>query len=340
MAEELLALKRTALLQRCAELGIKKCSSKNKATLVGLILARQLAQLPPIAKPAPTSVLELCPVPVDVGAVANYISGYMASRASYYVEKKRAPFVEDELAEYYIAKSSGGLEIGGGSCAMDVKAPADGKFAVDRIRGNIGIDVMCVIMNKAVSNEKSLIQNFSSSGADLDTIFKQGRDQEAVSQYMEQYSQKLGGVKIKHSLGELFILAFVSTATAVFLVCFRISMPNIQHVVSGGFIGSGKSPVNILVNNFIDPAYGTVKLYKSKKRMELRLLPAVLKSKLAVKIYELPSKVSQMAEASEAGEASEASLASGAGGNSLSNGISRSAINQTMGTDTALPASL
>lgn len=302
------SLKKTNLLKICAELGIKKCSSKNKRQLLELI-AKHIT--PTIVQTR--TVLEICPIPINVEPVMAYISRYMASRASYYAEKKRAPFVEDEFAEYYIAKSSGGSEVGGGSCAMDVIA---------FLKCKIGIDVMCVIMNKSMPNEKSLIQNFSSSGADLDSMFKQRQDKEAVSQYLEQYSHKLEGVKAKHSLEDLYILAFVSTISEIFLVCFKIDMSNIKNVVSGGFVG-GESSVNISVSNFVDSAYGTVKLYKSKKRMELRLLPAVLKSKLAVKIYELPAYADASIEAS-----------------ATSKGTSLSAIIQTTGTETALPASL
>jgi hypothetical protein len=222
-------------------------------------------------------VLELCKIPesLDIQLMIENIAKYMDSRAQYYREKKRSPFVEDEFSEYFTAKSTGGSEIGGGSCAMDVQT-----------KNNEGIDAMCVIMNKYFSNEKSLIQNFSSSGVDLDILFKDKKDTEAVKLYGDQYLKKLQDVKKEKNLNELYILAFVSTSKDVFLVCFKINPENIKHVSSGGFVKNKKEAnVNIIVNNFINPSYGNVKLYKSKKRMELRLLPEVLKSEYVKKIY-------------------------------------------------------
>lgn len=222
-------------------------------------------------------VIALCEVPtsVNITQMKESISSYMESRKAYYKDKKRSPFVEDEFSEYYTAKVTAGEEIGGGSCGMDVKTGA-----------NEGIDVMCVIMNKHQSNEKSLMQNFSTSGANLDVLFHEKQDKEAVSLYMNQYSKKIEKVKAEKGLNDLYIMAFVSTEKDVHLVCFKLNLENIQHVTSGGFVNKQKeSYVNILVTNFINPLYGNVKLYKSKKRMELRLLPAVLTSEHAVKLY-------------------------------------------------------
>ena len=220
-------------------------------------------------------VLELCSIPdtINIQEIKKHINSYMVSRVSYYRDKKRAPFIEDEFSEYYVAKSSGGIEIGGGSCAMDVQIK------------DIGIDVMCVIMNKNSSNEKSLIQNFSSSGENLDTLFKNKKDNEAVNLYTSQYLKKLLDVKKDKLLKELYILAFISTIKDVFIACFKINIENIENISSGGFVKNKNTCVNIIINNFIDPLYGNVKLYKSKKRMELRLLPNILKSEHIIKIY-------------------------------------------------------
>ena len=225
-------------------------------------------------------VLELCKIPesINIGMMTEFINKYMESRVSYYREKKRSPFIEDEFSEFYTAKCSNGIEIGGGSCAMDVQT-----------KENEGIDAICVIMNKNSSNEKSLIQNFSSSGVDLDTLFRDKKDSEAIELYLAQYLNKLKDVKNKKKLKELYILAFISTKNDVHMVCFKINLESIKNVTSGGFVktkaGKADKNVNIIVNNFINPSYGNVKLYKSKKRIELRLLPAVLNSEHAVKVY-------------------------------------------------------
>ena len=253
------------------------CSSLHIAKRKKLIQLLYRKVPPVINAEMAFEVLELCKLPesLNIAQMKELIHEYMTPRVSYYCEKKRSPYVEDELSEYFTAKSTNGVEIGSGSCAMDIQT-----------KDNEGIDAMCVIMNNNGSNEKSLIQNFSSSGVDLDTLFKEKRDNEAVKLYMDQYSKKLHDVKEGKKLTDLYILSFVSTYNEVFLTCFKIKLENIKHVSSGGFIKN--SSVNILVNNFINPRYGNVKLYKSKKRLELRLKPDVLNTEYAVKIYTMP----------------------------------------------------
>ena len=236
----------------------------------------------PVEGEAITSeVLELCSLPesFNINQMKEHINNYMASRVQYYREKKRAPFIEDEFSEYYTAKTTNGIEIGGGSCAMDVQT-----------KDNEGIDAMCVVMNNNSSNEKSLIQNFRSSGLELDTLFNEKKDTEAVNLYVAQYLKKLQDVKREKTLKELYILAFISTRTDVFLACFKINIENIKLVSSGGFVKNkgAKNAKNIIINNFINPSYGNVKLYKSKKRLELRLQKNILKSEYVVKIYTMP----------------------------------------------------
>lgn len=111
-----------------------------------------------------SSVLTLCSLPESFNKdiFEEEIKKYMKPREEYYKYKNRSPYVEDEFSEYFTTMASGGCEIGGGHCGMDVKT-----------RNDEGIHAMCVIINKNISNEKSIIQNFASSGSDLDTLFKE-----------------------------------------------------------------------------------------------------------------------------------------------------------------------
>ena len=262
----------------CKKMGIRGYSTKKMDELIESIdsqekitAAKALTVRPP--------VLELCKIPysVNIEQLKEHLNRYFQSRIPYYREKNRALYFEDEFAEFYLAKSTGGTEIGGGSCAMDVKT-----------KDNEGIDAMCVVMASNESNEKSLMQNFSESGENLDKLFKDGNDVEAVNLFTSGYSNKLLAVKQEKGLNDLYILAFVSTLTDVYLVCFKINMDNIKNLSSGGFLS--KSTVNIIINNFIDTSYGNVKLYKSKKRMELRLSPNVIKNEHVVKLYTMPQQ--------------------------------------------------
>jgi hypothetical protein len=221
-------------------------------------------------------VLEPCnpPASVNTEQLKGYVENYMGGRREFYRETTRSPYIEDEFSEWWTAKASRGIEIGKGSGGMDVKTGV-----------GEGIDAMCVVMNSNGSNEKSLMQNFSEAGANLDTLFIEGKDSDALELFTKGYSEKIMNIKETAGLTDLYILAFVSTMSDIYLVCLKLNPDLISDVRSGGFVGNqGK---NIIAKNFINPELGDVKLYKSKKRLELRFKKKVLDSEYVVKLYTL-----------------------------------------------------
>jgi hypothetical protein len=222
------------------------------------------------------NVIEICKIPpyIDIPLLKNISSEYLAPRISTYNKMKCNMFIEDKFGEYYIAKASGGLHIGGGHCPMDVKAS-----------NGDGIDVMCVSFKGSQTNEKSIMQNFDVSGKDLDSLFSEGKHDEAIRLFMVDLKKKFAKVKADKGLEEFYYISFTSTKTNVYLTAFKIDPTAIDTVESGGFRVGPKGNKNILFKNFIDPAVGTVVLYKSKKRIELRLTRAILKSEHTVKLY-------------------------------------------------------
>jgi hypothetical protein len=225
-----------------------------------------------------TNVLELCDIPesIDIDKLKQLITQYIEPRLGYYKEHSRCLAIEDDFSEYFTALASNGEEIGNGNCGMDVKT-----------QSNEGIDATCVIMNTLKSNEKSIIQNFKSSGNNLDILFKEDKHDDAVRAYMDDYKNKLLKVKMEKKLNDLYILAFISDKNDIYLACFKINIDNINDVKSNGFISNNntKTAVNIDIHNFIDSNYGNVNLYKSKKRVELRFKKKLLLMPNVVKIY-------------------------------------------------------
>ena len=226
------------------------------------------------------NVLELCDIPssIDLEKLKENVKSYMEPRLKYYKEHNSKLCIEYNFSEYFVADASNGNEIGKGNCKMDVKTNKDE-----------GIDVTCVVMNNTKSNEKSVIQNFKSSGCNLDILFTNKKDTEAVSLFMDDYKNELIKVKTEHKLKQLFILAFISTETKIYLACFNINIDNIKYVISNGFITnkSEEDIVNISIGNFIDNKYGYVNLYKSKKRVELRFDRELLQMPKVVNIYSI-----------------------------------------------------
>lgn len=227
-----------------------------------------------------THVLEIAPLPegLNLEAMRVMINDYLSHRLDFYKEAKRSLFVEDEFSEWFIEKVTGGQQIGKGHIAMDVKTGAGD-----------GVDVFCIIMNKVESNEKSLIQNFKKTGKDLDILFKEQKFEEAIQMFMGNYKDKLDEVIRTKGMRGLYYLGFISTVDEVFLVNFKINVENIQKV---GVKKATKGGVSIFLKNFIRPEDGNVKLYKSKKRVELRLSKAVVEHPFAMSIYKLAKPIS------------------------------------------------
>jgi hypothetical protein len=231
------------------------------------------------------NVLRQVPLPpsINLPYLREKVQQYMDPRAEFYRDTGRNPYIEDEFSEYWTAKASNGIEIGRGSGGMDVKT-VDGK----------GIDVMCVIMKHNGSNEKSLTQNFSGAGAQLDNLFNERRDVEALSLFCERYKEKIRRAREDNNLTSMYLLAFISTQTDIFVVCFYLDETMIDEVRSGGFV-AGRDH-NIIANGFIDPSEGNVKLYKAKKRLELRLNRTVLASPYTVHLWSLNPAVAPVAQ--------------------------------------------
>lgn len=221
-------------------------------------------------------VLEPCHIPesINIDYLKSNIQQYMTSRQDFYRDTKRSLFIEDEFSEWWLAKSSNGHSVGKGNEATDIITSQ-----------KEGIDAMCVIMNGYQSNEKSLVQNFNASGYDLDNLFKNNDEEIAVELFMNGLKTKLLSVISKYELTKLYILAYVSCQKEIHICCFHYCISQIDNIVSSGISKQGQS---ISVKNFINDKWGNVKLYKAKKRVEMRLKKAcITENPFAVKIYEL-----------------------------------------------------
>jgi hypothetical protein len=195
----------------------------------------------------------------------------MTPRIQFYSETSKNLYIEDEFSEYFLAKVTNGIQIGGGHCPMDVK-----------VQNGNGIDAMCVCLNGSQTNEKSIIQNFSVSGIQLDGLFTDKKDTEAVELYMKDLTKKWADVKSAKDLNDLYYMCFTSTKTKVYFSTFKINTDLVSSVNSGGFRSGEK---NIIINNFIDPMVGIVTLYKSKKRVELRLKAEVMSHPDTIELF-------------------------------------------------------
>ena len=81
---------------------------------------------------------------------------------------------------------------------------------------------------------------------------------------------------------DIYYIIFVCINKNIYLCCLKLNQEKIPNMKCGGFTKTG---TNILIDNFIDNKIGNVKLYKSKKRLELRLCKDIINSFCSVKLY-------------------------------------------------------
>jgi hypothetical protein len=81
---------------------------------------------------------------------------------------------------------------------------------------------------------------------------------------------------------ELYYAVFISTENKVYLLFLKINIKAINNVSSNGFT-KAKQSINII--GFIDENYGNTRLYKAKKRIELRFTKKILNHSKIIEIY-------------------------------------------------------
>lgn len=191
-------------------------------------------------------------------------------RVEYYNSTKSKNLeLESGFSEYWIAKCINGQRVGEGNCPIDVITPE-----------NIGIDVMCLCLNKSITNEKSIIQNFKIGGNSLDNLFQIFNVKEIIDLYKKSLYTKLKSSMEKFNLKSLYYLAFISSSKNVYLSCYKLDIYAIYNISDG--LMNSKS---ITCKNFIDEKYGHVKIYKSKKRMELRFFKHILECSNTIQLF-------------------------------------------------------
>lgn len=89
-------------------------------------------------------------------------------------------------------------------------------------------------------------------------------------------------MKKQYNLKELYYLNFISTSNSIYLLLLKINVDAIDNIKEN-YLSKTKKSINII--NIIDDKYGMTKLYKSKKRIELRFNKSVIHTSKTIKLY-------------------------------------------------------
>jgi hypothetical protein len=176
--------------------------------------------------------------------------------------------ITKEFLEDWIAQACNLTKVGAGNYPIDVYSPnkygIDVKFLTAKInkKGNY---------TNGYSNETSLSQNFKIAGLDLDQMFASKRYENILSAWIKILETKIG-IPIKdYNLKKIYYFIFVRAGNKVSLAIADVNNKEIKRITTNRSTDS-----SVFVQNFIEDKYGNVKIYKSKKRMELRVFPKKL----------------------------------------------------------------
>lgn len=199
--------------------------------------------------------------------IRHFINKAIFSQPELLPNQKELPIqIPKEHIEQWIVQAIGGESVGAGN------------YPVDVIKNNLfGADVKMLsckvdpetgeLLNKE-SGETSLAQKFKDAGSNLDVLFANKQYEEILDGFKIIVKDKLESVKFEKNLDDIYYF-FILRAKNKFHLCgLKVNLEKIDDV---GVIRATND--SVYASNYIDSDLGNVKVYKAKKRLELRLKP-------------------------------------------------------------------
>jgi hypothetical protein len=176
--------------------------------------------------------------------------------------------IAKEHIEQWMVQALDVQSVGSGSYPIDIYNPRK-KWGADVKMLSCKTDISGNLLN-ADSGETSLAQNFKDSGNNLDQQFKNKQYAEAMNSWLEIVKKKLDSIEEDYPIKNIYYFFFLRAGLSFYITVLEVNKNKLKDVL----INDDRiSPTSIYTKGFIDPSLGNVKLYKSKKRLELRLRP-------------------------------------------------------------------
>ncbi len=189
------------------------------------------------------------------------------------VGQKSLPIqVPKEHIEQWFTQALNVKPIGSGSYPIDIYSESK-KWGADLKMLNMDINIDGK-PSDTTSGEASLGQKFIGTGKSLDTLFEQKAYVQIMNSWLNLYKEKIKKASTDYKLKDIiyfFVLRpnLSSNNEASFYLCgARLDINKINKVEI-----DRATETSLFLKNFIDTNYGNTKIYKSKKRLELRLRP-------------------------------------------------------------------
>jgi len=193
-------------------------------------------------------------------------------------QNEHSIYLEKKQCEQWVVQSLGLRPVGEGSYPIDgIKEENDSKIGFDVSTVNWGLTPTG--KNKNETGEKSLSQkfadtNFGDTEDTLDELFKNKKFDEILDSWKTILKNKWNNTINEKSLDYIALINIVKHVEQkkIYILGLKIYPENINscNIKPSKKKGDQKS---VFIENFINDDLGSVKIYKSKKRVELRIRP-------------------------------------------------------------------
>ncbi|TRZ78147.1 hypothetical protein D4R87_01280 [bacterium] len=186
-------------------------------------------------------------------------------------ESSRNIQMTKEFLENWVAQALGWEIIGAGNYPIDVyskkdKIGADVKFLSAKTNNDGSF-------SNGISNETSLSQKFISTGENLDQLFKQRKKKAILDGWIDILVKKNNTPITDYGLNHIYYFIFIRGGSSINLAIAKVNEKLIPELKISKFTST-----SAFISGYIDDKYGNVKIYKSKKRIELRCNPKKLEN--------------------------------------------------------------
>ena len=181
--------------------------------------------------------------------------------------------------------------------SLDVKPVGAGSYPIDiyNEREEWGADIKMLNIKltkngdvtKGDSGEASLGQKFEGPGINLDAMFKTKKYEDIKDQWVNLYIDKYKSLNKNYDVKKIYYFFILRPGTQIdgadfYFTGAILDLKNIGKVKVNRNRSTNKS---VFLDYFIDTEYGNTKIYKAKKRLELRLRPKIwIENNMALKI--------------------------------------------------------
>lgn len=173
--------------------------------------------------------------------------------------------VPKEHIEQWVVQAIGASPVGAGSYGVDVVK--EGDFGADVKMLSCKVDALGRVTDSD-SGETSLAQNFKDTGVGLDELFARKEYDEIVNGWKDILVNKLQVVLDQQDIKKLYYIFILRADTSFHLCGMEVNIDEIENMKPQRATQS-----SVFIDSFINENYGKVKIYKAKKRLELRLRP-------------------------------------------------------------------